>query len=203
VSSNAEGARLAGAGRATGRHRQRARRSEYGLHVVAPAIQDDAHNRTRFAIVTTRTATPRPRPAGTTAPAWWCRWPTARRGARHAGAAEEARRVDDPLRVAPGALGPVGVLLLHRHRRAIRTSRVCRRAEGAARAPAPSSRCWAPTPSTCTESGHTMFNQLGVIGCGLMGGSLRAGAQACRPGQARGRLQQVARPPPNAPRSWA
>ena len=26
--------------------------SEYGLHVVAAAIQDDAHNRTRFAVVT-------------------------------------------------------------------------------------------------------------------------------------------------------
>ena len=43
------------------------------------------------------------------------------RGARHAGAAEGARRVDDALRVAPGALGPVGVLLLHRPRRATPT----------------------------------------------------------------------------------
>ena len=35
------------------RHRQPAcAASEYGLHLVAPAIQDDAHNRTRFAIVT-------------------------------------------------------------------------------------------------------------------------------------------------------
>ena len=25
--------------------------SEFGLHVVAPAVQDDAHNRTRFAII--------------------------------------------------------------------------------------------------------------------------------------------------------
>src|SRR3954465_3575162 len=52
VSSNAEGARLASldvslAGIASARAA-----SEYGLHVVAPAIQDDAHNRTRFAIVT-------------------------------------------------------------------------------------------------------------------------------------------------------
>ena len=43
-----------------------------------------------------------------------------------------------------------------------------------------------------------MFKQLGVIGCGLMGGSLRAGAQARRAGQARGRLQQVAVAPPSA-----
>ncbi len=39
------------------------------------------------------------------------------RGARHAAAAQGARRVDDALRVAAGALGAVGVLLLRRHRR--------------------------------------------------------------------------------------
>ena len=51
----------------------------------------------------------------------------ARGRARHAGAAEAAWRVDDTLRVAPGALRPVGVLLLHRHRRATPTSRRWRR----------------------------------------------------------------------------
>ena len=44
--------------------------SEYGLFVVAPAIQDDAHNRTRFAIVAhPGRSIRRRRPRGTTAPA--------------------------------------------------------------------------------------------------------------------------------------
>src|SRR4029079_19625804 len=38
--------------------------SEYGLHVVAPAIQDDAHNRTRFAIVTHPERHPQPAASG-------------------------------------------------------------------------------------------------------------------------------------------
>ena len=37
---------------------------EYGLHIVAPAIQDDANNRTRFAIVTHPESHPVPRPSG-------------------------------------------------------------------------------------------------------------------------------------------
>ena len=64
VSSNAEGARLAGqdpkiAGIASARAA-----SEYGVHVVAPAIQDDAHNRTRFAIVTDPHRHPAPKASG-------------------------------------------------------------------------------------------------------------------------------------------
>ncbi len=64
VASNAEGARLASldpdcAGIAS----QRAA-AEYGLHVVAPAIQDDAHNRTRFAIVTHPDRHPAPKASG-------------------------------------------------------------------------------------------------------------------------------------------
>ena len=64
VSSNAEGARLAAlddslvaiaSGRAA---------SEFGLHVVAPAIQDDAHNRTRFAVVTHPQRHPAPKASG-------------------------------------------------------------------------------------------------------------------------------------------
>ena len=64
VPSNAEGARLAAqdatlaaiaSGRAAG---------EYGLHVVVPAIQDDAHNRTRFAIVAHPETHPAPKPSG-------------------------------------------------------------------------------------------------------------------------------------------
>jgi chorismate mutase/prephenate dehydratase len=34
-----------------GRHCQRARRQQFGLHIVAHAIQDEAYNRTRFAII--------------------------------------------------------------------------------------------------------------------------------------------------------
>ena len=64
VSSNAEGAHLAGldpslAGVASDRAA-----SEYGLHVVAPAIQDDPHNRTRFAIVAHPQRQPQPQASG-------------------------------------------------------------------------------------------------------------------------------------------
>jgi len=64
VSSNAEGARLASldptlAGLASDRAA-----SEFGLHVVAPAVQDDPHNRTRFAIVTHPQRHPQPQSSG-------------------------------------------------------------------------------------------------------------------------------------------
>ena len=51
VSSNAEGARLAAEHPAWAAIASERAGSEYGLHNVAPAIQDDAHNRTRFAII--------------------------------------------------------------------------------------------------------------------------------------------------------
>ncbi|MBQ0961242.1 prephenate dehydratase [Ideonella sp. 4Y11] len=64
VASNAEGARLAGQdARLAGIASVRAA-NEYGLHVVAPAIQDDAHNRTRFAIVTDPHRHPAPKASG-------------------------------------------------------------------------------------------------------------------------------------------
>jgi chorismate mutase/prephenate dehydratase len=64
VASNAEGARLAGQdGRLAAIASQRAA-SEYGLHVVSPAIQDDPHNRTRFAIVTHPSRHPQPKASG-------------------------------------------------------------------------------------------------------------------------------------------
>ncbi len=64
VSSNAEGARLAAENpRLAGIASERAA-SEYGLHIVAPAIQDDPHNRTRFAIVTNPERHPQPRASG-------------------------------------------------------------------------------------------------------------------------------------------
>ena len=64
VSSNAEGARLASLdGSLAGIASDRAA-SEYGLYVIAPAIQDDPHNRTRFAIVTHPQRNPQPRASG-------------------------------------------------------------------------------------------------------------------------------------------
>ena len=64
VASNAEGARLASLDdRLAGIASERAA-SEYGLHIVAPAIQDDAHNRTRFAIVAHPGQHPQPKASG-------------------------------------------------------------------------------------------------------------------------------------------
>lgn len=64
VSSNAEGARMAAEdARLAGIAGARAA-SEYGLHVVTPAIQDDAHNRTRFVIVTDPHRHPQPKASG-------------------------------------------------------------------------------------------------------------------------------------------
>ena len=64
VSSNAEGARLAAADDALAAIASSRAASEFGLHVVAPAIQDDAHNRTRFAVVTHPQRHPAPRASG-------------------------------------------------------------------------------------------------------------------------------------------
>jgi chorismate mutase / prephenate dehydratase len=64
VASNAEGARLAGADDNLAAIASQRAAGEYGLHVVAPAIQDDAHNRTRFAIVTHPQQHPSPRASG-------------------------------------------------------------------------------------------------------------------------------------------
>jgi chorismate mutase / prephenate dehydratase len=64
VSSNAEGARLAAtssgfAGLASDRAA-----AQFGLHVVAPAIQDDAHNRTRFGVICLPGVMDTPPPSG-------------------------------------------------------------------------------------------------------------------------------------------
>jgi len=64
VASNAEGARLAAADEALAAIASERAASEFGLHVLAPAIQDEAHNRTRFAIVAEPSRTPAPRATG-------------------------------------------------------------------------------------------------------------------------------------------
>jgi chorismate mutase/prephenate dehydratase len=51
VSSNAEGARLAATNPAWAGIASERAGSEFGLHIVAHAIQDDAYNRTRFAVI--------------------------------------------------------------------------------------------------------------------------------------------------------
>jgi chorismate mutase/prephenate dehydratase len=64
VASNAEGARLASLDPSLAAIASERAASEWGLHVVSPAIQDDAHNRTRFAIVTHPERHPAPRASG-------------------------------------------------------------------------------------------------------------------------------------------
>lgn len=64
VASNAEGARLAAADSRLAAVASERAAGEWGLHVVEPAIQDDPHNRTRFAIVTHPERHPRPRASG-------------------------------------------------------------------------------------------------------------------------------------------
>ncbi|MCK6421821.1 MAG: prephenate dehydratase [Aquabacterium sp.] len=64
VSSNAEGARLASQDSAVAAVAGARAATEFGLHIVAPAIQDDPHNRTRFAILTHPDRHPAPRPSG-------------------------------------------------------------------------------------------------------------------------------------------
>jgi chorismate mutase/prephenate dehydratase len=64
VASNAEGARLAALDATLAGIAGERAASEYGLHLVAPAIQDDPHNRTRFAIVTAAERHPPPRASG-------------------------------------------------------------------------------------------------------------------------------------------
>jgi chorismate mutase / prephenate dehydratase len=64
VSSNAEGARLASLDTSLAALASERAGSEFGLHVVAPAVQDDPHNRTRFAILTHPERHPQPQASG-------------------------------------------------------------------------------------------------------------------------------------------
>ena len=64
VASNAEGARLAAQDGSLAAIASARAASEFGLHVVAPAIQDDAHNRTRFAVLSHPDRHPQPKASG-------------------------------------------------------------------------------------------------------------------------------------------
>ncbi len=64
VASNAEGARLAAQDPRLAAIAGERAASEYGLHVVSPGIQDDPHNRTRFAIVSDPHHHPQPAASG-------------------------------------------------------------------------------------------------------------------------------------------
>jgi chorismate mutase/prephenate dehydratase len=64
AASNAEGARLAAQDSRLAAIASARAASEYGLHCVAPAIQDDPHNRTRFAVVTDPRRHPAPQASG-------------------------------------------------------------------------------------------------------------------------------------------
>lgn len=64
VASNAEGARLASLDPSLAALASERAGSEFGLHVVAPAVQDDPHNRTRFAVLTHPERHPQPQASG-------------------------------------------------------------------------------------------------------------------------------------------
>jgi chorismate mutase / prephenate dehydratase len=64
VASNAEGARQAAADGSLAAIASERAASEYGLHTLAPAIQDDPHNRTRFVVIALPEHHPQPRATG-------------------------------------------------------------------------------------------------------------------------------------------
>jgi chorismate mutase / prephenate dehydratase len=64
VASNAEGARMAAADASLAAIASTRAGSEFGLHVLAPAIQDEAHNRTRFAVLAHPERHPAPKASG-------------------------------------------------------------------------------------------------------------------------------------------
>ncbi len=64
VASNAEGARLASTDTKLAAIASTRAGGEFGLNVIAPAIQDEANNRTRFAVVTHPQRHPQPRASG-------------------------------------------------------------------------------------------------------------------------------------------
>ena len=64
VSSNAEGARLAAGNPAWAALASERAATQFGLHLVARAVQDNAHNRTRFAVICLPETLDAPPPSG-------------------------------------------------------------------------------------------------------------------------------------------
>lgn len=64
VASNAEGARLASEHAHIASVASERAAAAWGLHVVSRAVQDDAHNRTRFAVIADPSRQPAPGPSG-------------------------------------------------------------------------------------------------------------------------------------------
>ncbi|NKI95524.1 prephenate dehydratase [Rhizobacter sp. SG703] len=64
VASNAEGARMAQQDPTVAAIASERAASEFGLHIVAPAVQDDAHNRTRFTVLAHPHQHPQPKASG-------------------------------------------------------------------------------------------------------------------------------------------
>ena len=64
VSSNAEGARLAATNPAWGALASERAATQFGMHIAAHAVQDDAHNRTRFAVICLPATLPTPSATG-------------------------------------------------------------------------------------------------------------------------------------------
>ena len=145
VSSNAEGARLAATNPAWAALASERAATQFGLHIVAHAIQDDAYNRTRFAIICLPHAGhPRPDRDCTSLVVSVPNRP----GAVHdlLVPLKKHRRVHDAFRIAPGTHRPVGILFLHRHRRPPQPAPCqCGTGRMNCAVSAPSTRCWAPT----------------------------------------------------------
>ncbi len=144
--------------------------SHWGLHVVT--------RRSRMTRITARVSPSLPIPRKHPAPAATgqrlhqprgVRRQPARRRARHALTAEGPRCVDVAAGIAPRPLRPVGVLLLHRP-------------QGHPGPPMSAAR-WGVAKDLCLPAGASapirwppeqadpMFEQLGIIGCGFIGGS--------------------------------
>ncbi len=116
VASNAEAARMASQDETTAAIAGESAARHHNVQMVAAQIQDDTHNRTRFAVLGAQSKQP--------TDAFGARQDVADPfGAQQSGrrisyavATCRARRVDDSLRVTAGARGYLGVLLLRRRR---------------------------------------------------------------------------------------
>jgi len=146
ASSNAEGARLAATNPAWAGIASERAGSEFGLHVVSHAIQDDAFNRTRFVVVCLPQTLPAPQASGNDCVSLIVSVPNT------PGAVHDLLM---PLKThgvsmtrfesRPARSGQWEYYFLHRHPGAPLAAARRLGAQGVARGFAPSTRCWAPT----------------------------------------------------------